>query len=232
MSGESLDNYSAIEGAKTDWSVANNSLQINTSTSTFNLIQIDGIDAVNLSAYVSITPTFTPGETNPQQAMCLGITNTTTTTSRFFIKWNNSQEKWQLMKWSGSSYTAITTFATGDVYNEDVPWQPEWMLTIIEDRLIFTANGILIYNYQDSDIAASPHTIILGIDDPTTSEEQRLVSFQNLTVLEDIQMEMGYSDGLGRPLQSMAVESSNSVIMTPVVYDSKGRSEASILPPV
>ncbi|MAP25101.1 MAG: hypothetical protein CMM87_06190, partial [Rickettsiales bacterium] len=227
MSDESLDHYTAVEGSVANWSITNNSLEINDSTNTGRqLLEINNYDtgtSNNLSVGVTVLPTFTTNEANPQQSMCLGVTNSGNTT-RFYVEWTGTgtTDQWQLVKWddTGSSYSVVAT-------NTTVNWQPNWLLTVVEDRLFFTANGILIFNYQDTDLAGSTYTALIGTDNTTT---QGLIQFQNLTVLGDIQMEMGYSDGIGRPLQSLAVESSDSVIMTPSVYDAKGKSSISLLP--
>jgi RHS repeat-associated protein len=228
MSNESLSNYTAVEGSAT-WAIANNSLEINVSTNTDRqLLKVNSYEtgtSNNLSIGVTVLPTFTTSESNPQQSMCLGLTNSGNTT-RFYVEWTGTgtTDQWQLVKWdnTGSSYSVAAT-------NTSVNWQPNWLLTVVEDRLFFTANGILIFNYQDTDLIGSTYTALIGTHNTNSEDAQGLIQFQNLTVLGDIQMGMDYSDGLGRPLQSMSVESSDSVIMTPSVYDSKGRSEASFL---
>ncbi|MBL4653829.1 MAG: RHS repeat-associated core domain-containing protein [Flavobacteriales bacterium] len=217
MSSESLMHYSALEGSISNWSVVDNSLNIDTVDTPLQLLQIEEYSSQNIAIHLHNTPTFTSGLGNPQQSICLGITNTL---SRFYVQWDGEvTNQWQLLKWMGSSYDVVST-------NTLENWQPEWMLSVIGDRLFFTANGILIFNYQDADLEDT-NTPILGINNGTN---QGKVSFQNITVLENIRMGLSHSDGFGRPLQNLVVESSDSVIMTPSVYDALGRSSISLLP--
>ena len=168
QSRESLENYVATEGSLTNWQVSNKRLVLESGTG-LQLLKLDTSGIINnnwsaLSVYAEVLPgtAWQTSQTNPSQIMFLGVLGTNTSPLRLLVQWNGrTSAYWELLKWSNGTYINIES-------NIGIPWQPSWHLTIIDDRLLFTANGILIFNYQDTDLTDSPLTVQFGGQDPST----------------------------------------------------------------
>ena len=125
----------------------------------------------------------------------------------YYVRWN--MDKWQFIS---------ITDESEDVIAEDnkIPFQHEWTFIVFESRILFYANGILVFNFSSPNIALNPHQICLGMQNSGTS-------FKELIVAQTLSISMQFYDGLGRSIQQTKVESSDTVIVNKHLYDELGR---------
>lgn len=130
----------------------------------------------------------------------------------YYVRWNI--DKWQFIS---------ITDKSEDVIAEDnkIPFQNEWMFIVFESRILFYANGILIFNFSSSTVALHPHQICLGMQNTGTS-------FKELMVAETLSLSLQFHDGLGRSIQQTKVESSETVIVNKHLCDELGRKAISV----
>lgn len=197
-----LGSYTFIDSSAADWSVAERELRL-VSPGGGPLgarVRRTGFAAASLAASVGVDPPATGSAS-------LG-------TGTFFVVWTGSQ--WQLGKLAGGVFQVLAS-------NTGVAFQSEWLLCVFDDRLLFLAGGIQVFNYSSPDVAAAaPHGVELGLTAPG--------GFSQLVVAQTISLSVNYSDGLTRATQSVSMESGGAVILTGKLYDDRGLPAITLLP--
>src|SRR5262249_55043167 len=134
-------------------------------------------------------------------------------TGSYYVIWTGTE--WQLCRSDGGALTVLRE-------EKSIGFQTEWILCVFENRLLFCADGIPIFNYAEDAIGCQPHGVELGLQKPA--------AFSQLLVVEDLSVAMVYSDGLGRAIQQAAMESGNSAILTAWLYDERGSKAIAVKP--
>lgn len=198
---DALDKYDFINSEAANWQVQARQLQslIQTSEPLGAQVQRSGFATDSLGIYVQ-----TDGQTD--NLVSLG-------TGQFFVLWNGA--RWQLVK---QRPEGLVTLAENTVS----PLEREWLLLVFDNRLMFFAGGIRIFNYHADEIATQAHGVLLGSQKPS--------SFMNLIVLDTIGLSINYLDGLSRSQQLLHMESGSSAIMQATLYDSLGREAITVKP--
>lgn len=189
---DALTNYSFINSSADNWQINNNTLSL-LSTSTAQLgaqVRRNNFHIDSFAAYILVN-----SESN--NLISIG-------TGQIYILWN--QTKWQLCTLINNELSVIQETTS-------MGFQKEWILTVFDGRLMFFANGILIFNYQSSNLERN--FLDLGMKLPG--------GFSQLIVAETIQLGISFQDGQGNSLQSIQMESGNSVILGSTLYDYLGR---------
>jgi RHS repeat-associated protein len=196
---DALTNYQFIHSAKNDWQVSNNKLRLVNASSAPLGAQLAraNFTAKNLGIYVLV-------DSQQSNTVSLG-------TGEFFVVWNGTL--WQLCQTKEGHSTVLQ--------ESKLSFEKEWMLLLFDNRLLFYANGIAVFNYHSDDLATS-HQVILGLKQPG--------AFYNLLVAENISVSQDFADGTGKTLQSLHMESGEAVLMTAPLYDYLGRAAISLKP--
>lgn len=194
-----LENYSFINSIQDDWQVSNHQL-VFTGASSAPLgaqLQRNDFQPDNHAVYMIF-------DTDSSNTVSLG-------TGTIFVVWNG--DRWQLMGNSGGSLSCLREV-------KDVEFQREWMFIVFDSRVLFFANGILIFNYQADGL--TENKVQIGM--------QKSGKCSTLLVAEDISLSLSYKDGTGKELQTIAMESGSSVILQAMLYDSLGRNAITVAP--
>lgn len=134
-------------------------------------------------------------------------------TGVWFMVWNGT--KWQLGKLDNGSFQVLEE-------NTSAPFAREWLLCVFDDRILAFADGVRIFSYADSAIATGGHGLQLGLVQPA--------AFYELVVAQDISLSLNYHDGVRRAMQSLSMESGDSVILSQTVYDDRGLDAITVKP--
>jgi RHS repeat-associated protein len=197
---DALANYQFINSASSDWQVSHNQLSlVNASSSPLGAQVVrNNFTANSLAIYVLV-------DSQASNVVSIG-------TGSFFVSWNGSV--WQLGQMTSGQSQVLQQETT-------IGFQQEWLLVVFDNRLLFYANGIVIFNYQSDDLVAA-HQVMLGLKNPG--------AFYNLMVAENVSFSLSFSDGTGKTLQAIAMESGDSVIMNTTLYDDLGRPAITVKP--
>ncbi|QUM85219.1 RHS repeat-associated core domain-containing protein [Moritella sp. 28] len=196
---DALQDYTFVNCGVDDWQVTKRKLQLqNTNSATLGAqIQRKDFAADSLAVNVIVN-------SDSSNTVSLG-------TGKIYVIWNSS--KWLLVEDNAGTLTELQTV-------EDVDFQAQWLLTVFDDRVLFYANGICLFNYQSSGL--QQNQVLLGMQKPG--------SFSAIQVCENIALSLSYKDGLSKERQTIQMESSDSVILTATLYDNIGRAAIMVKP--
>lgn len=188
-----LENYNYIDSNSEDWSVNQQKLEFLSSANDTILgarVERQFFKSNNLAVCV-YAPDSSAG------SISVGI-------SPFYIVWNGT---WNLNQLENDQLQILEQ-------NNEIAFGREWIFIFIENRVVFFANGIKIFdrNLTKTEIQGS---VQLGMKESGC--------FEQLLVAEKIQIDMNFLDGFGKPIQKINWESSQSSIVEGTLYDKCGR---------
>nr|YP_009330301.1 hypothetical protein [Lambia antarctica]ANN39012.1 hypothetical protein [Lambia antarctica] len=189
-----LDNYIYIDSHQDDWCVNQEKLQFLSSAEN----KILGARVARQSFQSNNLAICVYAPDISAKSISLGIGN-------FFILWNGT---WNLGELQNDLLDILQQ-------NNKIPFGREWIFIFVESRLAFFVNGIKIFdiNLPETQIAGS---VQLGM--------QKCGSFEQLFVVDEIEIDINYTDGFGKLIQTLNWESPQSSIIEGTLYDSCGRN--------
>ncbi|MEM7585542.1 MAG: RHS repeat-associated core domain-containing protein [Acidobacteriota bacterium] len=200
-----LSDYSALEGSVDSWTCSERRLT-HTGSSDSPLgdrLRRDDFSAESLAISVQVNGEDTSA---PDGVVSVGC-------GRYAVSWTGSE--WQLLDDSGTTPVILARSTL-------TAWQKEWLLMVFETRILFFANGALLFSYDDEAVEGSDHGVVLGLGGDGY--------FQNLAVTENLGLKLAYSDGLSRTLQTLTMESGRATLLASGLFDDRGNAAISIRP--
>jgi RHS repeat-associated protein len=195
-----LSAYTPINSSLSDWATQNHTLQLVNASS------------APLGAQVSRTGFSAPSVGIYVQVGSASTNTISIGTGTYFVLWNGTQ--WQLVQLTGTTLNVLAT-------NASVPFGNEWIFCAFDDRILFLADGAQVFSYSAASVAGN-HGVQLGMQQPG--------SFAGLIVCQTITVQMNFSDGIGRPTQTVAMETGDSVLLTDSLYDDRGNAAIQVKP--
>ncbi|WP_438044439.1 RHS repeat-associated core domain-containing protein [Sorangium sp. So ce128] len=111
-----------------------------------------------------------------------------------FVYWDGAQTEWVLAR--KASGGTLTTLARSDA----VGFGEDWVFAVIEGFLIFAVNGVQVFAYT-----YVADTSVPDVGKPVLTLRQT-GSFDDLLVLNDPQVGLGFLDGLGNRMQDVSYQ--------------------------
>ena len=126
-------------------------------------------------------------------------------TGDVFTYWDEARQVWVL---AGAGGAEIAT-------REGVGFREDWLFGLVDNLAFFFADGIEVFSVELAEGTVQEGGLQLTLTGPG--------SFSQLALSVDPQVAVSFADGLGRPVQEMALVDGRSVVAGGTLYDALGR---------
>lgn len=127
-----------------------------------------------------------------------------------------------IVQYGGSGWLLARSDAGGllQLGNNTAPFANDWLLIVIDDRILFYAGGNQVFSKELTGVATD--AVVLGLTNPG--------SFTGLAFGTLPSLQITYGDGALKERQSLTVESGRSVLLAETVFDPVSRPAIVTLP--
>nr|AYC64264.1 hypothetical protein [Pseudobryopsis hainanensis] len=198
-----LESYTFLNSSKEDWNTQQGKLSLITPSETNPLgarVERQSFQSNNVAVCV-----YAPAIS--AQSFCVGL-------GTLFVIWDGS---WNLSRLKENQELEIIQQNS----QLDFGFGREWIFVVVQNRVLFFTNGVKVFDISLSE-PEPPGPVQLGMQQPG--------SFEQLLVAEELELDINFTDGFGKLLQTLRWESYQSVIVDGILYDNCGREAIQLKP--